>query len=281
MNRASAPASSANLGPGFDTLAIALDLRCEVRAAPAPAWSISHSGPEPYSGAAESDAILAAAREVSRRPLRLEVFNHIPLCRGLGSSAAAFAAGTLAALRANGIDPGHDDIFRCVERLEGHPDNAAAAVHGGLVAVVNGSVIELPLSRDLVPIAAAPGFELRTRDARRMIPASVPIETVVRTIGRVTALVEGLRTGSRPVLEMAGGDEIQEAPRIAHNPGAAELIAAALEAGALHACLSGAGPSVLCLVNRDRMASVVPALESLMDPGGRVMVLAPDTVGAR
>ena len=280
MNGASAPASSANLGPGFDTLALALDLRCRVRAEPAASWSIRHSGPEPYLGDTEDDAILTAARKVSSRPLRVEVSNYIPLCRGLGSSAAAFAAGTLAALRANGHNPGHDDLFRCVKELEGHPDNAAAAVYGGLVAVVDASVIHPSLSSDLVPVLAVPGFELKTSDSRKVIPGSVPVETTVRTIGRVAALLEGLRTGSGRMLELARGDEIHEAPRTAHNPSVGRLIATALETGALHACLSGAGPSVLCLVRQDHLPSVIPALESSIDSGGRVMVLAPDNFGA-
>ena len=229
MKEASAPASSANLGPGFDTLALALNLRCEVRAEVARTWSIRHCGPEVYRGNADDDAILAAARNVSRRPLRIEVSNYIPLCRGLGSSAAAFASGTLAAHRANGEDPGHDELFRCVKELEGHPDNAAAAIYGGLVAVVDGSVIHPAMSPDLVPVVAVPGFELRTSDSRKMIPRSVAVETAVRTIGRLAALLEGLRTASGQMLNLAVGDEIHEAPRTACNPHAGRLMATALE----------------------------------------------------
>ena len=281
MISASAPASSANLGPGFDTLALALDLRCKVEAEPAADWSISHFGPEPYLGSREDDAILAAARRVSARPLRLEVSNEIPLCRGLGSSAAAYTAGTLAALRANGKDPGHDELFVCVRELEGHPDNAAAAVYGGLVAVVEGSVIHPSLSPDLTPVLAVPGFELKTSDSRKVIPGTVPLETTVRTIGRIAAVLEGLRTGSGRMLELARGDEVHEAPRIAHNPWLRNLMDPALEAGSLHACLSGAGSSVLCLVRQGDLASVISALQKAIDSAGRVMVLAPDTSGAR
>ncbi len=281
MTGASAPASSANLGPGFDTLALALDLRCEVRAEPAARWSIDHRGPEVYQGDAADDAILAAARKVSGRPLRIEVSNHIPLCRGLGSSAAAFAAGTLAALRANGQDPSRDEIFRYVKELEGHPDNAAAAVYGGLVAVVQGSVIQLPLSSDLVPMVAVPRFKLRTRDSRKVIPQTVPVDVAVRTIGRVAALMEGLRTGSARTLRLAGGDEIHQSPRTAQNPHADRLISAALETGAFHACLSGAGPSVLCLVHREARETVIRSLGAMIGLGGNVTTLEPDTSGAR
>lgn len=279
--RASAPASSANLGPGFDSLALALDLRCEVQVERADSWSIRHSGPEPYTGGPEDDAVLAAARKYSTGPLRIEVVNRIPLRRGLGSSAAAYAAGVMAALRADGRPPGPDDLFRYVRDLEGHPDNAAAAVYGGLAAVAEGSVLHPPLSPDLVPVIAVPGFGMKTRESRKVIPVSVTVETAVRTIGRVAALLEGLRSGSARALGLAGGDEIHETPRTVHNPRAGRLIGAALEAGALHACLSGAGPSVLCLVRRSEVRSACAALEAAVDPEGRVMTPAPDLSGAR
>ncbi len=284
MNRttfsASAPASSANLGPGFDTLGLALDLRCEVRAEFASSWSIRHLGPETYGGESKNDAVLAAARTVSSVPLRMEVSNRIPLCRGLGSSAAAYAAGALAAFRANGHNPDHDVLFTCVRELEGHPDNAAAAVYGGLIAVVDGSVIRPSLSSDLAPVAAIPGFEVRTEDSRRILPSTISVAAAVRTIGRTTALLEGLRTGSPQLLSLAAGDEIHEGPRTAVYPDTRRLMAAALESGALHSCLSGAGPSILSLVRKGDEHRLVEALREELGPGGRVMVLRPDVVGA-
>ena len=279
--RASAPASSANLGPGFDSLALALDLRCEVRAEQAASWSVRHSGPEPFAGRPENDAVLAAAKKFSTRPLRIEVVNRIPLCRGLGSSAAAYAAGAMAALAAGGRSLRPDELFHCVRELEGHPDNAAAAVYGGLAAVAEGTVFHPPLSPDLVPVLAVPGFETKTGESRKVIPAAVTVEAAVRTIGRVAALLEGLRSGSAAALRLAGGDEIHETPRTLHDPRAGGLIEAALEAGALHACLSGAGPSVLCLVHRSEVRTAKAALEAAVDPRGRVITPAPDLDGAR
>lgn len=278
---ASAPASSANLGPGFDTIALALDLQCVVNAEIAEEWSIIHGGREPFVGESSGDAILKAARRASDTALRIRVDNSIPLSRGLGSSAAAFASGTLAAMRANGHDPGHDELFDRVRELEGHPDNAAAAVYGGLVAVATGQVIHLSLSRDLIPVLAVPKAELRTSDARRVLPTVHETGVVSRTLGRYTGLLEGLRNGSEELLAVAAGDELHEAPRASLNPVVARLMAAARAAGALHVCWSGAGPSVLSLTTDERHADVVDALTTALAGDGRVMVIRPDMLGAR
>ena len=278
---ASAPASSANLGPGFDTIALALDLRCVVRAEHASAWSIAHEGPEVFKGDGADDAILSAAQRVSDRPLRLAVENQIPISRGLGSSAAAFAAGSLAAMRANGADPDHDELFAVVRELEGHPDNAAAAVYGGLVAVAEGEVVPLGLSIDLVSVVAVPAVELRTKDARRVLPTAHDLGVVSRTLGRFVGLVEGLRTGSAELLALAAGDEVHEMPRMELDPGVTQLMAVARRSGALHACWSGAGPSVLSFTTSEAQQDLVAALESELGEGGRVLVLTPDQTGAR
>ncbi|WP_420431210.1 homoserine kinase [Candidatus Poriferisocius sp.] len=280
MSTASAPASSANLGPGFDTMALALDLRCQVTATPDDRWSVHHLGPEAYVGDEKQDAVLRAAKAVCTTPLRLQVANNIPVCRGLGSSAAAYTAGALAALRAQGGNPTHDQLFRRVKHLEGHPDNAAAAVYGGLVSVAQGWVVHHHLSARLVPLAAIPGFELRTKDARTVVPDRVPLGVAVRTMGRITALIDGMRTGSPAVLANALGDEIHEVPRIANYPILGRLINSAMQSGAAYACLSGAGPTVLALASDDRASAVMEALEDALGSDGRVTTLAPDTVGA-
>ena len=278
---ASAPASSANLGPGFDTIALALDLRCVVTAEVSDQWETTHVGPEAFRGAGADDAVLRAAQRVSDQPLRIEVESAVPVSRGLGSSAAAFTAGTLATLRAIGEDPDHDELFALVRELEGHPDNAAAAVYGGLVAVADGEVIHLSLSPDLIPIVAVPGAELKTSDARAVLPEAYRMDVVARSLGRLTALVEGLRTGSKAHLSLAAGDELHEGQRAALNPVVAQLMASALASGAFHACWSGAGPSVLALTQQDSLDGVVAGLERDLGPEGRVLILAPDERGAR
>lgn len=278
---ASAPASSANLGPGFDTIALALAVRCVVVAEPADDWSVVHVGPERFVGDPADDAVLDAARRVCDQPLALEVNNPIPLSRGVGSSAAAYTAGALAALRAQGEDPDHEALFEVVRDLEGHPDNAAAAVHGGLVAVAGAEVVPLSFHEDLVPVLAIPRAALRTRDARRVLPEAHTLDTISRTLGRYTALIEGLRTGKADLLALAAGDELHEAPRADLNPIVGDLMGVARRAGAGHVCWSGAGPSVLAIATRGAHEPVAAAMERALGDEGRVLVAQPDSEGAR
>jgi homoserine kinase len=278
---ASAPASAANLGPGFDVLALALELRCVVTANPSSRWSIKHNGPEWPSG--HFDSVLEAARlaVADRQPLALIVDNHIPIGRGLGSSAAAAAAGCAAAWRAVGTEAHDRRVFELVAELEKHPDNAAAAVYGGLVLCTpDGEVHRLPLRPGLIPVLAVPQHPLSTREARAFLPEMVPRAASVRSLGRTAALVAGLLLGDDILLAAAHGDEMHEEHRNRLRPEVAQLIEAARGAGALHACWSGAGPSVLALAEIETVAKVRAALEANLD-GGRVMELRLATLGLR
>lgn len=283
MADASAPASSANLGPGFDCLALALEIRCVVKAKPAKRWRVEHIGSErPDPGSA--DAVLAAAREVAGEgtALELTVSNSIPVMRGLGSSSAAFAAGAVAAWRALGLEPELRAVFDLVARLEGHPDNAAAAVFGGLMAVTaDAQPVGLELHSALTPVVAVPGWSLSTGQARAALPAEVSRSVAVRTVQRAVSLVEGLRTAEISLLRAAGGDELHEQPRADLNPIAARLVSVAREAGAAHACWSGAGPSVLALTEAEHRDAVVRSLSELLGTDGRVLTPDVASTGVR
>lgn len=271
MAEASAPASSANLGPGFDTVALALEMRCRVVAEPSDTWSVRHHGPEAYDGTGR-DAVLAVAQRVANdRPMSIDVYNTIPLARGLGSSSAAFAAGAMAAARAAGVPSTRDDIFPVVCELEGHPDNAAAAVFGGLVAVAGGTRMSLDIHPSLHVLIAVPPEPLSTAHARAVLSDDVERAAVVRSLGRIVALVEGLRTGSARVLAAARGDELHEDPRATIGPGVEKVIRVARAAGALHASWSGAGPSTIAFVRSEHVEAVREAMGGALSDAGQVI----------
>jgi homoserine kinase len=281
MAHASAPASSANLGPAFDAMAVAVELRCRVDATLAGGWSVEHLGSDAPAAGSE-DAVLIAARCAvgSDRPLALKVDNEIPLGRGLGSSSAAFAAGALAAWKAVGEQHPIERLFELVTELEGHPDNAAAAVYGGLVLAAGPVVHRLPWNPMLRLVVAVPSLPFATKEARSVLPSAYPMEVVVRTIARTASLVAGLMTGDGEVLRSASGDELHEAPRGQIRPDSAGLISAALSAGAYHACWSGAGPSVLALCPAESVESVAQAMDRQLAGDGYVLKPEVATTGA-
>ncbi len=278
---ASAPASAANLGPGFDCVALALRLRCRAVARAAPEWRVRSGGIDP--GPEATAFVLRAARAAAGEDaaLAVDVDSDVPRASGLGSSAAVAAAVAAAAWRAVGREPADDELFRLVARLEGHSDNAAAVVYGGLVAVTGDTVARLELSPELEPVVAVPAEGLSTREARQALPDTVPHGAAARSVARAVALVEGLRRADRALLAEASGDELHEAYRSVLAPGAAKLVAAARSAGALHASWSGAGPSVLAFVTADTQDAVCAALQEALGGGGRVLAPGVDGDGWR
>lgn len=275
--KASAPATTANLGPAFDRIALALSLRCEVAAEPADQWSIEHTTDQ-RPGPGEGDAIMAAAQDaVGDRPLSITVHNHVPLARGLGSSAAAYVAGTAAALRAVGEDASPDRIYRMAANKEGHADQAAAAVYGGLVLIpAEGMPMRLPLHPSIRPVIAIPDTRQPTAPARAVIDEVHEHEMVLRSLSRVSALTAGLMTGDPELLAAAHGDEIHEAPRASLSPEVDQLMEVARRAGAMHAARSGAGPSVVALATAETAGRVSLAFE---EAGVTVLNGPVDTTG--
>ncbi|HIE21591.1 MAG TPA: homoserine kinase [Acidimicrobiia bacterium] len=275
---ASAPASTANLGPAFDCMALALKPRCTVHAQPADEWSVEHvGGHRPGNG--EGDGVLVAARRAvgESRPLTLKVDSEIPIGKGLGSSAAAFVAGTAAALRAVGEEPPHDRVFRLAAEMEGHPDQVAASVYGGLIMVpAEGLPMRLPLHPSLRPVVAVPDTRLPTEEARAVLARNLPRDLVIRSLARVAALTAGLISGDPELLAAAHGDEIHEAPRDHLSPEVGRLIEVARRAGAFHAARSGAGPSVVAIVGLEAVDSVSRAFRKA---GAEVINDAIDTAG--
>jgi len=274
VTTASAPASSANLGPGFDVAALALDLRCHVTAEPASDWTVtSGDGPAP-----DATVGMLQALAGDSGPFEIDIESQIPSTRGLGSSAAILVA---AAVAMTG-DTDADAAFTAALAVERHPDNVAAAAHGGLVIVgPDGTIHRGAVHPSLHVVVAVPDQQLSTAAAREVVPEAVDRGVAVRTAARLALLVEGLRTGETGVLRGALGDELHQAPRTALTDLPAALIEAAVGAGAGFAAWSGAGPSVIALVDEEALDEVRAALEFVLAGDGATLELEIDRVGVR
>jgi homoserine kinase len=280
-----APASSANLGPGFDCMAIALDLRnrVELRRQGDAQVVVESEGEGAGEAPGGPDNLFVRAFEAAgadSRGLTVRMTNRIPFARGLGSSAATIAAGLVAGRAWAGA--GEDDLLSLATALEGHPDNVAAALNGG---------VTLAWTTDGVPAAVGlgdPGFELvavvpsqqlSTAAARAALPASVPHADAVHTAARAALLVAALGSGDGDLLAQALDDRLHEPYRAPLAPllGAVREQLPALP-GALGATLSGAGPAVLVWCRPEAGAGVAELLSGL--DGAAALPLAVAESGA-
>jgi homoserine kinase len=252
--RAIAPASSANLGPGFDALAVALAIHVEVTVSPAPELEVVTAG----EGADLTTGPEHLAAKVVRSVLghdrvRIEVSSAIPVARGLGSSAALAAAAAAAA--------GADDPFAVAAEVDGHGENAAASVFGGLAAatrLADGGFAcsRLPLDPSLAFVLVVPERPLSTAEARAALPGEVTLTDAAANLGRSALLIGALgdRQLFRPGLM---DDRLHQPYRSPLFPEAVDLIDLLTGCGALGAAWSGAGPSVIGVVERDRGAEIL------------------------
>jgi len=257
-------------------------MRCHVEARVADEWQVTHHGAQQPPLDSE-DAVVAAARLAvgSDRPLRLTVSNTIPIGKGLGSSSAAMAAGALAGWRAVGEDHPLESLFELVADMEGHPDNAAAAVYGGMVLVdAGGETHRLPWNPRFAPVLLVPDESFSTSKARMVLPDTYSPAAVVATIARTASLIAGLLAGDSELLRSAGGDEVHEDPRNVFLPDVAKRIRLAVDAGAVHAAWSGAGPSVLAIVESADIDRVVQGLRSALEESVEVMPIEVAVRGA-
>ena len=268
------PATSANLGPGFDCFGLALDLVNEVTfdtaAEPAVSWEGEGSAELPTDG---TDLVSRAIAETARRhdaepPTgALHGLNRIPLERGLGSSAAAAVAGVALADAALELDLDLTDVLEIAAELEGHPDNAAAATFGGFTMVVDRRVVaRFDPDPDLRPVLLVPDeLRISTEEARRVLPAILPREDAVANAGHA-ALTAVALLHEPGLLASAMRDRLHEDVRLGLVPEARELFAAVREAG-LAVCVSGSGPSLLAFEAEGRtLPEPVPGWSVLRVP---------------
>jgi homoserine kinase len=271
VGTASAPASAANLGPGFDVIALALGLRTEVRVAPAREWSLRSDDAD--AGSADLVRRAAEAAAPGGGPFATKVVSEVPVGRGLGSSAALIAAVVAAVGAATGEVQDRERVMGTAAAVEGHPDNVAAAVYGGAVAVSpRGRVYGLEVHPSLQILVAVPEAVLPTATAREALGSPVDTATAVRTAARLLFLVEGLRRGDASLLAESAGDELHEARRAHLSSATVALVEAARAAGAAHAAWSGAGPSAVALVGPAALPAVRAAWEAWLAPRGGVVL---------
>lgn len=249
------PASSANLGPGFDVLAAALDLWMELEVAETGRFEVVTDLPIALD--ARNLCVRAFAEHCSPDGMRFTIRSDIPLSGGLGTSAAAYVAGLVAGRRlAGGAGAAGGDLLGDAARLEGHPDNAAAAVLGGFVVCAGEERVRLEPPAGLTAVLAVPAAPVRTARARAALPDAVPLADAVFNVGRASLLVLGLARGDLDLVARGLGDRLHQPHRAALYPRSLALAERAPALGALGATISGAGPTVLVWVRSGDAADV-------------------------
>jgi homoserine kinase len=278
------PATTANLGPGFDSLGMALAITQDVT------LSLSHQT-EPANGL--SRLVLDAARSAYRlahveAPAEMQAYGEqsIPIGRGLGASAAARAAGIVGA---NALMDGRlsaEQMLNLGAGLEGHGDNMAPALFGGLRVVVregNGyRQVSAPVADALKVVLFIPDFEMPTSESRKLLPQTLSKEDAVHNIGRAAMLVAALGSGEWGALDAATQDRLHQPARARIFPGMTDIFAAAKAAGALGVYLSGAGSTIAAFAveNEERIARAMMQEAIARGYPGRTTITAPTLWGA-
>jgi len=271
--RVRVPASSSNLGAGFDCIGVAVDRWLVATVAPVAgnAISIRRGGRLTAVSVAVDDDLLArgfraacAAAGASPAGATIDATSDIPVGCGLGSSAAAIVAGVLLADAALELNLTRPRIVEIAATIEGHPDNVAPAVHGGAVLSVRTSAglvsTSLKVADGLELLLVVPPFPSDTKAARAVLPKTLPHADAVVAASRAAALVQGLATGDGALLGAALDDVLHVPFRRARIPGYDAVVVAAHNAGAFGATLSGAGSAIVAIAPRDRAASVGSAM---------------------
>lgn len=258
------PASSANLGPGYDVLAAAVAMQLELEVEESGGFSFDAGGLEVSTG---RDNLIVRAFE-SLRPadgIAFRLRSEIPLARGLGSSAAAIVAGLYAADHLYELALTKEEMLARATELEGHPDNVAAAIYGGFVVCAGGdggpTAARFDPPEGLEGIVVIPPEEVSTERARAAIPAEVPLADSVANVAAAATLVLGLRSADLDLIGRGLADRIHQPRRRELYPRSMEIVDSAREMGALGATISGAGPTVLVWTTWQEAGNVAAALE--------------------
>ena len=254
------PASSANLGPGFDSMAAALALHLELEVAETGQFGVHSELSVPTDR--ENLCVRAFERLHSADGFSFQIRSQIPLSGGLGSSAAAIVAGLMAADHMFELDA---DLQSLATAIEGHPDNVAASLCGGFVICADGEATRFEPPTGLEALAVVPSEPVRTSEARAALPAEVPLGEAVFNVAHAALLTLGLAKGDWDLLARGLQDRLHQSRRAKLFPRSYELAMRARELGALGATISGAGPTILVWCFYEQTGSVADALRAEVD----------------
>jgi homoserine kinase len=263
------PASSANLGPGFDCMAAAVTMHLELEVEETGQFAVESD--LPIAKGRENLCVRAFERLHPADGMRFRIRSEIPLSGGLGSSAAAIVAGLTAADHMFELDA---DMLALATELEGHPDNVAAAIHGGFVVCADGQAARFEAPTGLEALAVVPHQPVRTRAARAALPANVPMQDAVFNVAHASLLTIGLLQGDWDLVGRGLHDRLHQDHRAGLYPRSLELARRAHSLGALGATISGAGPTVLVWTFYEQTGAVAEALRPEID-GWADLVRAP------
>lgn len=282
------PGTTANLGPGFDTLGIALRLYNRATATRVPGRGVTLTSPMSPEGLAAATAMLTEAARLFFRTAKIPAFGFslelegdVPIARGLGSSVTA-RLGCLGALnQLCGRPLNREQLFQLVSRLEGHPDNAAPAVFGGFTAatLVDGSAraVRFPVPTSARFVTLIPRFEVSTPLARKLVPDSFSKADTVHCLTRVAMITAAFASGNLELLRGCFDDRIHQPYREALIPQLSRVIRAGERAGAIGGWLSGSGSTIICLTQKDPEA-VAHAMHRAL-PDSDLKILGADSKG--
>lgn len=292
----SVPATTANLGPGFDCIGAALTLYNEFKFTRLQAGGlmIHVTGAEALRVQTDESNLLYQAflklyQYIDQTPpsVNIEIQLGVPLARGLGSSATAIVGGLVAANQLAGAPLSELQVMELAIAMEGHPDNVVPALLGGCrLAATNNTgweICDIPWHQDIVPVVAIPDFELSTKEARRVLPTEVSRADAIFNTAHLGLLLRGLQTGNGEWLQAALQDKLHQPYRQALIPGYEAVNAAAVAAGAYGMVISGAGPTLLALVNAANSQATEVAMAAAWEAAGMkatVRSLSLDTQGA-
>jgi homoserine kinase len=276
------PASSANLGPGYDAMAAAVALHLELEVEETGEFSLDPGGLDVSTG---RDNLIVRAFETlhSADGIAFRLRSEIPLARGLGSSSAAIVAGLAAADHLFELALSREQLLARATEIEGHPDNVAAAIYGGFVVCAAGGDRSFAARFDppegLEGIVVIPGEEVSTSLAREAIPGELPLADAIANVSAAALLVLGLRSADLDLVSRGLHDRIHQDRRRDLYPRSMEIVDAAGELGALGATISGAGPTVLVWTTWEEAGGVAAALKERCEGWAEVKRLPFEPLG--